>query len=120
MIKISRPSDCCGCTACAAVCPANCIEMKADAEGFLAPAVNMEKCVCCGACERVCPMLHPPEVRMEPLAYAACNKIDTVRAHSSSGGVFSLLAGTILSAGGAICGAVYGDDFRVVGRKRVT
>lgn len=35
MIEVTEKQNCCGCTACVAVCPKNCIEMKEDMEGFL-------------------------------------------------------------------------------------
>ena len=47
-------SLCCGCGACAAVCPKAAIEMVADDEGFLFPEVNETECVGCLICERVC------------------------------------------------------------------
>lgn len=40
MIKLNKPSDCCGCTACASVCSHNAITMKPDALGFLYPVVD--------------------------------------------------------------------------------
>lgn len=45
---------CCGCGACAAVCPKKAISMVADDEGFLFPQVADALCVCCLMCERVC------------------------------------------------------------------
>lgn len=58
MIQIKEKQNCCGCTACVAICPKNCIEMKEDDEGFLYPVVDQGKCVDCKACERVCPILN--------------------------------------------------------------
>lgn len=51
MIKITNPTDCCGCTACASICAHEAITMKPDALGFLYPEVDKEKCVDCGLCE---------------------------------------------------------------------
>lgn len=48
--------ECCGCTACYAICTANAITMKEDEEGFEYPRINEEKCVCCYMCISVCPM----------------------------------------------------------------
>lgn len=58
LIKIAKKEKCCGCTACAAICPKNCIEMKEDREGFRYPCVDEDKCVECGACEKVCSILN--------------------------------------------------------------
>lgn len=43
MIQIKNKVDCCGCTACANICPKQAITMKPDPEGFLYPVVNEEK-----------------------------------------------------------------------------
>lgn len=43
MIQIEDKKDCCGCTACAAVCPKQCIEMESDNEGFCYPRVDTAK-----------------------------------------------------------------------------
>lgn len=52
MIEIKKKTDCCGCTACFNICPAKAITMDADEEGFLYPAVDRQKCVECGLCEK--------------------------------------------------------------------
>ena len=46
--------NCCGCTACFAVCPVGAIEMEPDDEGFLYPTVDAERCVRCYRCLSVC------------------------------------------------------------------
>ena len=51
MIKIEKKEDCCGCTACANICPKQAITMKPDPEGFLYPVVNEENCINCGVCD---------------------------------------------------------------------
>lgn len=47
-------SECCGCTACSAICPVGAITMEDDEEGFLYPVVDAKLCIYCHACERVC------------------------------------------------------------------
>ena len=46
-ISTQKYEHCCGCKACADVCPKNAITYKTDAEGFLYPEVNSD-CVDCG------------------------------------------------------------------------
>ena len=48
--------DCCGCTACYAICPKNAISMQPDEEGFVYPVVDVEKCIRCYMCLKVCPI----------------------------------------------------------------
>lgn len=58
MIKSIYENDdqCCGCSACFAICPASAISMIEDKEGFLYPQINTEKCVECNLCRQVCPL----------------------------------------------------------------
>lgn len=51
-----RKEDCCGCTACFAICPQNAITMETDEEGFDYPKIDYEKCVRCHMCIKVCPI----------------------------------------------------------------
>lgn len=46
--------NCCGCTACYAICPAQAIIMEPDEEGFLYPSVDAEKCIRCYRCLSIC------------------------------------------------------------------
>lgn len=114
MIKIKDKAKCCGCTACASICPKHCISMKEDKEGFRYPMVDASLCVDCGACENVCPVLHAGEGRKPLHCYAAKNKDAEVLKRSSSGGVFSILAQYVISEKqGVVFGAMWEDD-RVV------
>ena len=113
MIQITDKTKCCGCTACVSVCPQNCITMQTDDEGFSYPVVNPDLCIGCDACEAVCPCLNRKPNPPQPQAMAVRAKDDILRRFSSSGGVFSLLSTDVLNQGGAVCGAVFGDDFRV-------
>ena len=51
-----RKEECCGCTACFAVCPKNAITMQADEEGFEYPVIDESVCIKCEMCIRVCPI----------------------------------------------------------------
>ena len=54
-VLYERKEDCCGCTACYAICPKSAIEMKEDEEGFEYPHIQEDKCVRCGMCLMACP-----------------------------------------------------------------
>lgn len=56
LILFGRKEDCCGCTACYAICPKKAIFMLPDEEGFEYPRIDEEKCVTCGICLKVCPI----------------------------------------------------------------
>ena len=50
-----RKEECCGCTACYAICPKEAIYMAEDEEGFEYPQVDERKCIRCYICLNVCP-----------------------------------------------------------------
>ena len=54
-VLFNEKSDCCGCSACFAICPNKAINMIADEEGFLYPCINLDKCCLCYLCLTVCP-----------------------------------------------------------------
>lgn len=114
MPKLSKRDLCTSCTACAAVCPKGCIAMEPDADGFLHPVVDEIKCVGCGLCEKVCPVLNRRSLVHTPTVCAAKSRDEASRLASTSGGVFPELARSVLAQGGAVFGAAYDETFRVV------
>lgn len=113
MMQLCEKNLCTGCSACASVCPYGCISMESDSEGFLRPVADASRCTGCGLCAKACPVLNAVKGSQLPEAYAAKNKDETVRAVSTSGGVFTLLAEHVLSRGGVVFGAAFDADFKV-------
>lgn len=113
MISISNNSQCCGCTACACVCPRQCISMISDTEGFRVPFVNSEQCVNCGACDKVCPLINGYERNTVLKAFVARNKNEKTLLRSTSGGFFSALACSVIQRGGYAYGAVCDNNKKI-------
>ncbi len=120
MIKIISKDKCCGCYACYNACPKACIKVEQDNEGFWYPVVDEAKCINCGLCEKVCPVINPATSEFVPIAYAAINKDEKVRYESSSGGVLTLLAEYALNKGGSVFGAIFNKDFAVTHQEITT
>lgn len=115
MPKLATKEYCTGCTACASACPKACITMTADKHGFLFPVIDDSLCVDCRLCEHVCPIVIPVKVSENtPQAYAAYSIDEETRLSSSSGGIFSEIANSVLSNNGAVFGAAYDEQFMVV------
>ncbi len=117
ILYVHNSSLCSGCGACAMACPEQCISMDFDGEGFLRPVIDSEKCMECRICEVSCPVLNKVEVNTETLAFAAYNTDNYIRVHSTSGGIFSLLAKKIIKQGGVVYGAAFENDFSVAHRR---
>ena len=116
MVSIKNNYSCCGCTACSNVCPSQCISMVKDSEGFFYPLVDAEKCIGCGMCEKVCPFDEKKQsMKKEPLMlYAIKSRDDDIRNKSTSGGVFPIIANSVLLDGGVVFGACMSLDCRSV------
>lgn len=113
-IVLAEPKECTGCSACMSICPQNAIRMVSDSEGFLIPVINPDLCTQCGLCVKTCPVINPLPPPSVPVAFfAAMHVNEEVRMKSSSGGVFSALAETILAEGGVVAGAAFDETFRL-------
>jgi len=115
MIKIEKKEDCCGCFGCVNECPIGCVSLKNDSEGFPYPFIDEDKCINCGMCNKVCPILNPPIIdsNEKPKAFVVQNIDEVVRKDSSSGGIFSLLANYVLKRNGYVFGVAYDDNWNV-------
>lgn len=114
MINITEKKKCCGCSACINICPNKCITFEEDNEGFCYPIVNEKQCINCGLCEKVCPFLFDTECK-EPIAtYAAINPNELTRINSSSGGIFSLFAESVIKYRGIVFGAKFDSEWNVI------
>ena len=113
MIKLPQ-NDCTACSACKASCPRNAISFVLQANGFYYPYIDVTKCSNCGLCEKTCPALHPTREDQNQDVYLAWNKKLDIRLESSSGGIFSVIANSVLSQNGIVCGAMYDDKMNVI------
>lgn len=114
-MKISKLGEaCCGCGACAAKCPKSCISMQEDKFGFLHPVIDAGACVGCHACESVCPVLCAGKSDETLEIRWAKGKSSELLEASSSGGIFGLLAESVIAGGGVVCGAAWADGCRHV------
>lgn len=114
MNKITDEKKCTGCSACYNICPKNCISMITNQEGFLHPAVDSSLCINCNLCEKICPINNRQEKKSILKSFGANAKDIELRQVSSSGGLFSIMAQSIIETGGIIFGAAFSEDYQIV------
>lgn len=120
MIQIYDKKSCCGCCSCYNICPKDAIKMTADEEGFLYPSVLIDKCINCGRCEVVCPVLHNEVKKEKTESYIVRYKDEKIVEESTSGGAFSAFALPLIKRGWTVYGAGYDADMKVVCKKTET
>lgn len=119
MIKIDNKPDCCGCKACGDVCPKGSISFILDEEGFWYPKVDLDTCIDCHLCEKVCPVIHYEGVNTanseSPKTYIIQHKDVNERFDSTSGAAYPAIAKYYLKHGYYVAGHVFTPDFSVTG-----
>ena len=117
-----KKEDCCGCSACYSICGKQAITMKADEEGFLYPEIDQGRCVDCGRCTTVCPLIYEGNYKNidTPRFYVARHISQDVLLESTSGGAFTAISDEILRQKGVIYGADYDEKFRVIHQRAET
>lgn len=113
MILFENKKDCCGCGACFNACPKNAVSMQEDDFGYIFPVIDSSLCVECGKCKQVCAFQNHAETNTPQEVFAAAAKNSDIIMNSSSGGVFTALAGHIIENGGIVFGAAFGEDWNV-------
>lgn len=100
---------CCGCGACASVCNKGAISITKNAEGFEHYSIDFTKCVRCGMCKNVCPMINNIALDMKKsrTLYSIKSQSEETLRKSSSGGIGHELASYLIDQDFAICGCMY-------------
>lgn len=120
MINFDISKYCYGCFACIDVCPKNCISIKKRRNGFFYPKFDVNNCIKCGKCEKVCPHLvsHQKEISKDnspQILYSAKNRNEAIRLKGSSGSVFYSLSKWIIEKEqGIVVAACFDDKLKLI------
>ncbi len=107
---MEQNSLCCGCGACATVCPTDAIRVVENADGFLTARVDNAKCIRCGKCTELCPFctgLECVSAREQATLFSFKNGSPEALLRSSSGGAADALARLLIEQGYTVAGCRY-------------
>lgn len=113
MILLAEKDKCTGCGACEFICPKKSITMQLDIMGVLYPVINVETCIECSKCQKICPIINSVNTFSPKKAYASWSLDQLERDTSASGGIASEAYRYALSKDYIIGGAVIEKDYSV-------
>ena len=109
---------CIGCQACFDLCPAKAIKFIYDQWGEGRAYADAMHCIECGLCDNICPDKNIDKFKPQKTVFAAISKVHSKT--GSSGGIFYEIARRFVSEGGAVFGAAFNDDLKLVHKKATT
>lgn len=119
-MKLSPISLCTACMACVDSCHHEVLSITLDRDGFYQLTNDKDKCVECGLCSKVCPVLNPLPLDKDQIElsqpYAAWSSDDQLRKKSASGGAFAAIAEAFLKKRAIVYGAAI-DGFEIHHRR---
>ncbi len=105
--------ECCGCSACASICPKGAIIMQEDEKGFKYPIIDGERCIDCGLCTDTCDFKVFKPTENKPDTYAIRHKDTDEVKTSRSGAFFMGLCKYVTDLNGAVFGCTLTDSLNV-------
>ncbi len=101
---LCEKKSCTGCSACYNICKKNAITISEDEYGNIYPQIDESKCINCGMCSKVCPVLNKVKKNKSINAYAMRLKDYKERSESTSGGAATALYKQVLKSKGIVYG----------------
>lgn len=104
---------CTGCGSCIEACPQLAVVKIRDKYKFIYPSIDKDVCTLCGRCVEVCPLdklLETPDRTFDTVYYAAKARAADALTDSHAGGIFPLLAKSVIAEGGVVYGCAFDEN----------
>ena len=111
MKNLPKNRNCTGCAVCVDTCKHNALDIHIGANGFYVRTENKNKCINCGMCEKVCPVVNSKLTKNKiGTPYIAVNSDVEQLMESSSGGVASAVSSAVLRDNGIVIGVSFENN----------
>ena len=117
-MEICSFDKCTGCAACYNACRRQAITLYEDPLGHLRPQINEDKCINCGLCRKLCPVISLQPLLYPKECYAIILPDTSDLGKSASGGAATALMRSMVNSGGIVYGCT-GEDILNVKHIRV-
>ena len=107
MTTVCEENKCNGCMTCIDKCPKNCISIHDSIYAYNA-VKNMDLCINCGLCEKVCPN-NNPVILLKSIDWKQGWTDWNIRKGSSSGGAASAIMKAFIESGGYVASCLFRD-----------
>ena len=105
MTTVCKENKCNGCMACIDKCPKNCISIHDNIYAYNA-VKNMDVCINCGQCEKVCPNNAKPKL-FKSIDWKQGWAERSIRKSASSGGAASAIMKAFIESGGYVASCLF-------------
>lgn len=109
--NLPNHDNCYGCGACANICPKKCISMQINQYGELRPNIDLNSCINCHICEKICPVLNHSEFNTPQDVYSLTITDFSHKNGSASGGAARLLYEEALKNNYIVYGCSFDEQY---------
>ena len=106
---LANERNCTACCACVATCKKKALKKILQNDGHYYIAIDPNRCVQCGACEKVCPIINGKDYGnndfLATVPYKGWSNLASYRTNGTSGGIFGAVAYDFVKSGGIVIGA---------------
>ena len=105
MQTVCEKNKCCGCGACVAACPQQCIAIRDDILAYNA-VIDTAACIHCDLCKKLCPNVSTIKL-YEPISWHQGWAEESIRRMGSSGGAATSIIRSIIISGGYVTACLF-------------
>lgn len=117
-----KKSDCTGCGACLNICSHSAITMIENTDGFMYPRIDKNKCIECGLCDMICPVVNYKgnNPKYDQKCYIGTTSLEQYYMESASIGICTMVAEYIIEQKGVVFGVELDEKKWIAKHTKIT